>query len=163
MSVDAHGNRESISVASGETLLRRFNPLDCAHVALDQGDASIRLKSGAISLTRDADGCSVYRSAVLSLYDIPESAVINPPNYTGLARLNCGEVRALDDVDVESDPWPNGRTADANPADVGHALIVCSASNNQKRRRSTALAALAGRVEVPDRPATLAVIRQCNS
>jgi hypothetical protein len=157
--LDAEGP-EMLPVEDGETVIRRFDPININHVGLDQGDGSIRLKSGALGIGRDDDGSSVYREAILTHYEIPVSSVIEA-NYSGLAMLSAGSVRDLGDVDVIPDPWPVGR--DVGPdIDVAHSLITFQLSQSAARRKATSVARLAN-IVIPDRDATMAAIRGAGS
>lgn len=149
---------ENEPVDSGESLLRRFNPIDVNHVALDEGTGEIRLKSGAVSLTRDEDGCSVYRSEVLAHYDIGTEKVLTK-TYSGYAVLPVVAVRACGELDVKPDPWPRGDGDRATAVDVAHALITCGARGARAKKLASALARTAVHLVVPDRDSTIAAIR----
>lgn len=135
-------------VSADEVVLRRFNPLDPNHVAIDEGTGILTIRSGAVSLTQDNDGLSVFRSAVLAAHGLSESSVAEPP-YVGIAWFVADVIRKCDEsLGVRPDPWPNG-TRPTPHRDAAHALVTCNSTRSAARKISSRLARLAARVEVP--------------
>lgn len=130
---------ELADVTDEENVIRRFNPSNPNHVLIDEGTGERRLRHGAVSLTRDRDGCSVYRCGVLKHYGINDEAVAEA-EYCGLAWFSVQAIRKCrDGLDVIPDSWPRGREA-APHRDVAHALITWSGTTSAARRAGHALA-----------------------
>lgn len=130
-----------------EALLRRFDPLSRHHIKIDEGDGSLRLRSGALDLAEEG-GMSVYRESVLHHYGMDSAAVVEG-RYRGIAWLIARGARACgDSVSVVPDPWPTGELPMPH-RDVAHALVTCAASKSAARRLTTRLALAVSRMEVP--------------
>lgn len=130
-----------------EALLRRFDPLSKNHIKVDEGDGTLRLRSGALDLAEDG-GMSVYRERVLHYYKMDAAAVVEG-RYLGVAWLTARLTRACDDsISLVPNPWPMGELPMPH-RDVAHALVTCIANRSVSRRLAKRLAQGVLRVHVP--------------
>ena len=130
------------AIADEVELLRRLSDRGPSMLVTDQVTGMQRPTSGAFR--PDKDGLSVYRHDRLADNKLTVADVIRHPQNV-VAALAAGEIRAMEDLAIVDDPYPNAGTPDDHPRDVAHALVVgwATLSKNQRIRKQKAMSTLA--------------------
>ena len=111
---------------------------------IDSVTGEERPTSGAFMPDPNEDGVSVYRASVLDAMGLTWTVVIRNQS-TRVVELGVSDVRAIEPLDVEPDPWPNEMDEADHARNAAHALITgwVGHSKNQRHKLAQSLAKVA--------------------